>query len=610
MSYIKYLAIMLLIAATGAISNAQLYVAPPGKISPAIQEHRQLKVKGANKASLIERGVLMSQPATEECAYYVAGQLSASQKAELAKMGVIIHDTYVPPVGKKFPFGYHMATVPYAALDALIENATLVRLDTVEISAKPHNDLANDMTQVTGIHAGTGLPSAYDGTGVKVAVADSGFDLTHADLPTPVEAYDVTDGVGVANWDTDVSNQITDHGTHVLGTIGGDGTLSGGTYTGVAPGASYYLYKIGNDASGNASSADIIEAISRAVTMDCDIFSMSYGGWQYYNDGSDPLSQAIDAATAAGVACFISSGNAANDDIHDTVDVAGSGSSTFYFTIDNSWGGSDYETGHVFRLNWIDGTASDNNITMSCSNLGTTETLISSNEGYSTLGTEGRTYTLAPSIAAGVSKTYSFAIANSAAGAVTVQIYLYSGDGTFDSPDAAYTIGAPALADTAISIGAWVHRANWTDYTGGNWTFNQTINTLTSFSSQGPRIDGLQKPDICAPGSAMISARDSGTGLAGITLLIIDNDGVNDGNGPANYYVKQGTSMACPHAAGIAALAIEADPTLTPALLRTKMRASSSLSDAPTDAAGYGLIDAMTLIQSLVPVELSGFSIE
>ena len=80
-----------------------------------------------------------------------------------------------------------------------------------------------------------GAPEAwqagYTGTGVTVAVLDTGIDDTHPDLAGQVLArHNFTDG---AEPDGDLSG----HGTHVASTIAGTGAASGGKYKGVAPGA-------------------------------------------------------------------------------------------------------------------------------------------------------------------------------------------------------------------------------------------------------------------------------------------------------------------------------------------------------------------------------------
>ncbi|GAG75056.1 unnamed protein product, partial [marine sediment metagenome] len=69
---------------------------------------------------------------------------------------------------------------------------------------------------------------AYDGTGVKVAVLDTGI-YEHPDLNISASENFVS-GEFPFEYDDDLG-----HGTHVAGIIGGNGSSSGGLYRGVAP---------------------------------------------------------------------------------------------------------------------------------------------------------------------------------------------------------------------------------------------------------------------------------------------------------------------------------------------------------------------------------------
>src|SRR5690606_24699158 len=113
-----------------------------------------------------------------------------------------------------------------------------------------------------------------------------------------------------------------------------------------------------------------------------------------------------------------------------------------------------------------------------------------------------------------------------------------------------------------IAVGAWVHRAWFTNSSGTTITFGEMQGALASFSSRGPRIDGVLKPDIVAPGTHTISLLDgNNASLVRPTeaFRIIDNDGLN-GMGPANYAALQGTSMATPMAAAVGALILQENP--------------------------------------------------
>lgn len=95
--------------------------------------------------------------------------------------------------------------------------------------------------------------------------------------------------------------------------------------------------------------------------------------------------------------------------------------------------------------------------------------------------------------------------------------------------------------------------------------------------------------DIAAPGGAQVSANDSNG------ILSTLNTGLT---GPSTdaYVFYQGTSMAAPHVAGVAALMLAVEPTLTPAqmeaMLRASARAFPSGSSCTAANCGAGLLDA------------------
>lgn len=150
-----------------------------------------------------------------------------------------------------------------------------------------------------------GAPSAWehglDGTGVTVAVLDTGLDDHHPDLAGKVVAARDFSGSGS-------TDDRFGHGTHVAATIAGTGAASDGARAGVAPGADLVAGKVLDD-SGFGLVSWIIDGMEWAVESGADVVNMSLGGDP--TDGTDPLSLAVNALTEqTGTLFVVSAGNA------------------------------------------------------------------------------------------------------------------------------------------------------------------------------------------------------------------------------------------------------------------------------------------------------------
>ncbi len=144
-----------------------------------------------------------------------------------------------------------------------------------------------------------GNPYGGDLSGVAVAVVDTGIDLDHPDLNV-VGTYDA---VGVGGGDDSGGDDLNGHGTHVAGTIGGDG----GVY-GAAPGVDLHAVRV-LDADGAGTIADIIAGLEYVLgEPDITVVNMSLGGASDPS-GNQPLKDAIEALEADGVAVCIAAGN-------------------------------------------------------------------------------------------------------------------------------------------------------------------------------------------------------------------------------------------------------------------------------------------------------------
>ncbi|MFG1607827.1 S8 family serine peptidase [Actinoplanes sp. NPDC049265] len=164
---------------------------------------------------------------------------------------------------------------------------------------------------VPQIGAPTAWAEGLDGTGVTVAVLDTGIDATHPDFAGKIVARE--------NFTTEPStDDVVGHGTHVASIIAGSGAGAGGKYKGVAPGAKLAIGKV-CVADGCEESA--ILAGMQWAARTAPVVNMSLGGGDA--PSIDPLEQAVNDLTAAHGSLFvIAAGNSGSG--HHTVESPGS----------------------------------------------------------------------------------------------------------------------------------------------------------------------------------------------------------------------------------------------------------------------------------------------
>jgi subtilisin family serine protease len=482
-------------------------------------------------------------------------------------------------------------------------------------------DNANSVPFIGAPAVWAGVPG-LTGDRVKVGVIDTGIDYTHADFGGPgtpaafaaasaastspadpalfgPAAPKVKGGIDLVGDDYDASvagslpvpdpNPLdcAGHGSHVSGTIGGfgvnvDGTTYAGPYDattpshafrigpGVAPGVDLYAIRV----FGCAGSTDVVaEAIDWAVKNDLQVVNMSLGS--PFGDAESADAQAADAAAQAGVVVIASAGNSGPAPYVNGSPGAAAGALSVA-AVDSyaSFPGATLTLDTGASLAAIDA----NGLPLPAGPLPLV--VLRTGTGTVSLGCSDAEYA---DVAGKVVVTQrgtcdrvaraKFGAAHGAA--AVIMINTSAGYPPYEGPipggnipflgvltaDAAKLLAATSVASFASST-----------------VPNPTARFAAAFSSGGARFyDSAMKPDIAAPGVSIFSVA------------------VGSGNGGE---MMSGTSMAAPHATGVAALTVQAHPGWNTEALRAAIENTSD----PTLTASY---DPRVLGAGLVQPALS-----
>lgn len=469
------------------------------------------------------------------------------------------------------------------------------------------------------------------GAGVKVAIVDTGIDITHpcfsdsgyapaqrAGDPrftnNKVIAAKVFHNKATANGYT--AQAIQDHGTHVAGTVACNyqtpATVAGVdipyAMSGVAPKALLGNYNVFPGEVASARSEDILNALDAAYADGFDIANMSLGGGA--SGIQDLLTMAVDNLDLANMVVAVAAGNSGPG--HYTVESPGSaaraltaGASTVpHFvgapvTVAGSTYGAaagDFATVSA-DLTAPLGVVTEGKVDADGTGLGRACTSLSANlTGEIALISRG-----------GCTFSQKIRTAQNAGAVAVLVVNNVRGDpiamGLGGLGDNEPTVPAYMLGkDDGIAV-AGHDGASLTIGAANSYFATPNVDIMAGFSSQGPTdVDFRVKPDVVAPGVNVLSAVTPSASCPTQPCFAF----------------FQGTSMATPHLAGSAAVVKSQHPEWTAAQIRsavvntadegvlTNYREPKTESDLNVTGAGReNLLSAVNATAALEPVSTS-----
>jgi minor extracellular serine protease Vpr len=534
----------------------------------------------------------------------------------------------------------YTALVPLQMIDSLALNADVIRIDVGE-TARTMLDSVRIMSHIDEIHEGIGgLNTSYKGKDVIVGIIDTGFDYRHptfSDADGNSRIACVWDQNGTASTGNsygygtvlysqeDISSAVHDHsfdthGTHVAGIAAGSAE---GTLCGVAPESDIAFVSTNKTEQGIVDGVDFLIKYAEARHKPLAI-NISFGVVLGYKDGSGTLASMIDGLLAdrKGVLLAIATGNEG----HRAATLTAESNVKSIWNIptygrDNLFVLGEKDESYTLQLTLRD-TKTDKELftqtfsaetewTKSYTDFGTEDSehaqLTASSMVNPLTGRRALSLNLLYRCAEGeqweleMTPEKGHLMANCDYGTFTS-----GGNEGFTAGVRESSIASTATGNMPIAVGAYVSRRYYTDITGKERDMLWERNALYPMSGQGPTFDGRIKPDVAAPGAAVISALNSYAAPYSVPNSIKTGSTTADGR---NYFwgAAYGTSMATPVVTGTLALWLQVKGDMTAEEAKQLIR-STSAEDSftgllPNNAYGYGKLNALAGLKKLLETD-------
>ena len=490
-------------------------------------------------------------------------------------------------------------SIPETALDILQRFADFATIIMQPPDEPLSMSISRSNSQISGAWQGINVDSAhalgFTGKGVLIGVVDDGFDFNHGDFKdangktrilfmwnqmtnTPAQFPTAPAYAYGTEWDSAAINAglatipNNAHGTNCLGIAASDGSQSG--EKGIAPDANIIL--VVRKTGTGATSANIIDAFNyiqkKAQLLGMPVsISYSIGGHNGAHDGTRDQELAIDSLSGNGVLFATAAGNDRTTGVYTNVFVSQNSTTDLVFTAINT-------SGFFIGNAWISGADSvgvslitPSNLTLSTIPTDSTTPVLTvpqgqfqlSNELYTPNGDWNIQFGIRPT--AGNTGTWRLRLHGgqiNSTGKVDAWRTSSSANGVWQNPIHEKTIVTPSTADSTISVAA----------------FQISDGAISPVSSIGKTRDERNKPELAAPTNVSTTAGTLG-----------------------------GTSASAPHVAGVGALLLQAEPTLSVSRYK-QLLFDSARTDAQTGTIppfntswGNGKLNALGALQRQNP---------
>lgn len=534
--------------------------------------------------------------------------------------------------------------VPITHLNQVFQLQGVLYLEISPILDKHLDDLIGDV-RADSVHAGIGLEHTYRGKDVIIGVIDWGFDFTHPMFfdsvtnesrviacwdhwklsgPAPKgfaygTVYDGKEALALAQSDTANNRGYDTHGTHVAGIAGGWTPIG---IKGVAPECSFLFVQVDWQVGTFLDAVDWMYKVARREQKRL-VINMSFGSYHRATlDSTSFFHDVIKDYAKKGVVMVTSAGNNGNNSMHIQHDFSGdtiqsqvsmlSKGTTFPRFNGHKvimWG----EKNNVFDVGFSI-YAPNNQLLLQGPMISSNELDTISNSrasSYLVFGSDTLFYEIEgeakhplndkPTMSIIFRKTNDNWKVGLRSTAQTGSVHYWNliqntiGTSNTGQPfirmlptwlpgDNWFTVSDPAVVPDVITVAS--HNPQITSSSGEVFA-----GAISPFSSRGPTMDNLIKPDISAPGSNILSA------VSSFTTQQFTSDRTFEFEGKTFDFARfSGTSMSGPAVAGVAALLLEANPTLSPAqikqILMVTAREDIRTDQIPSNTWGMGKIDA------------------